>query len=132
MKGSCLCKTVQYEVDRMEMPIVHCHCLTCQKAQGSAFATIASVKRAHFRWTAGEASLTTYESSPGKLRRFCSRCGTPMVAERQGLPTVAIRAATFDEDPGVRPALRIWRSHDLPWVHDEGAVQSHDQWQPGR
>lgn len=132
MKGSCLCKTVQYEVDRMDMPIVHCHCITCQKAQGAAFATIASVKREHFRWTTGEASLTSYESSPGKIRWFCSRCGTPLIAERRTLPSVAIRAATLDVDPGVRPALRIWRSHDVPWLHDEASVQSYDEWQPGR
>jgi hypothetical protein len=28
--------------------------------------------REHFRWTSGEENLLAYESSPGKLRRFCS------------------------------------------------------------
>ena len=132
MKGSCLCGAVQYEADQLDGPIVHCHCLTCRKVQAAAFATIAGVKREHFRWTKGEDRLTTYASSPGKIRWFCSTCGAHLIAERQDQPRVAIRVATLDDDPGSRPALRIWRSHDVPWLHDEAAFQSYDEWQPGR
>ena len=49
----------------------------------AAFATIAGVKREHFRWTKGEDRLTTYASSPGKIRWFCSTCGAHLIAERQ-------------------------------------------------
>jgi len=51
LHGSCLCKAVQYRVDRLDMPIGHCHCQTCRKAHAAAFASTAGVMREHFQWT---------------------------------------------------------------------------------
>jgi ADP-ribosyl-[dinitrogen reductase] hydrolase len=131
LKGSCLCGAVRYEVDRLDMPIGHCHCATCRKAQGSAYATTAGVLREHFRWTAGEGTLSTYESSPGKLRRFCSVCGSHLMAERPAQPHVILRVATLDDDPGIRPDKHIWTSHDVPWLTDAGDVPHFPEWPPG-
>ncbi|MFG6137647.1 GFA family protein [Halomonas sp. B23F22_10] len=131
MQGSCLCGVVTYEVDRLDMPIAHCHCRTCQKAHAAAFATTAGVERRHFRWTAGEETLSHFVSSPGKRRWFCSGCGTHLMAERTGQPHVILRVATLDEDPRERPAQHIWRSHDVPWLAYDGECASHDEWPPG-
>lgn len=122
LKGSCLCGAVRYEVDRLDMPIGHCHCTTCRKAHAAAYATTAGVMRGHFRWTAGAELLRDYESSPGKLRRFCTRCGTHLVAERPDESHVRLRVATLDDDPGARPVQHIWTSHDVPWLTDDGPV----------
>ncbi|WP_333879229.1 hypothetical protein [Methylobacter sp.] len=46
-------------------------------------------------------------------------------------PHVIVRAATLDEDPMVTPQMRIWTSHDVPWLEHEG-IPSHPEWQPGR
>jgi ADP-ribosyl-[dinitrogen reductase] hydrolase len=54
----------------------------------------------HFRWRAGEDRLSTYESSPGKLRHFCAVCGTHLMAEHPDQPHVILRVATLDDDPG--------------------------------
>jgi hypothetical protein len=132
LRGSCLCGVVRYEIDRLDMPIGHCHCTTCRKAHASAFATTAGVMRVHFRWIAGEDKLRSYESSPGKLRRFCSECGTHLVADRLGQPNVILRVATLDDDPGDRPTMHIWTSHASPWLTDEGEVPRYSEWQPGR
>lgn len=132
MKGSCLCRAVRYEVERLDMPIVHCHCATCRKAHASAYATSAGVAREHFRWTAGDETLRAYESSPGKRRHFCPACGTHLMAERDGQAHVILRVATLDEDPGLRPAMHIWMAHDAPWLHDGEDVARYDEWQPGR
>src|SRR5476649_778292 len=72
LHGSCLCKTIEYQLDGLDMPIVHCHCQTCRKAHAAAFASTAGVMREHFRWTKGQDRLSSYESSPGKFRHFCS------------------------------------------------------------
>ena len=95
LRGSCLCKAVCYEVDQLDMPIGHCHCVTCRKAHAAAFASTAGVMRDQFRWTAGEEKLSAYESSPGKLRRFCSVCGTQLIAERPSQPHIILRVATL-------------------------------------
>lgn len=131
--GSCLCGAVRYEIDRLGGPIVHCHCATCRKAHAAAYATTARVMREHFRWVAGEDKLSAFESSPGKLRRFCSVCGAHLVAERPAQPHVILRVATLDEYPGERPVMHIWTSHDVPWlVEEDERVTRYGEWPPGR
>lgn len=92
MKGSCLCGAIEYEIDSIDMPVAHCHCRTCQKAHAAAFASTAGVMREHFRWLKGEEKLSFFESSPGKLRYFCSGCGSHLVAERVSQPHVIVRS----------------------------------------
>lgn len=62
MKGSCLCGAVEYEIDSIDTPILHCHCRACQKAHAAPFATTAGVMREHFRWLNGEDKLSSFES----------------------------------------------------------------------
>lgn len=62
------------------------------------FASTAGVIREHFRWLKGEEKLSSFESSPGKLRYFWSMCGSHLVAERLNQPHVIVRAATLPED----------------------------------
>jgi ADP-ribosyl-[dinitrogen reductase] hydrolase len=132
LTGSCLCKAVTYEIEQLDMPIEHCHCLTCRKAHAAAFSTVAGVARDHFRWKTGVDKLSTYESSPGKLRRFCSICGTQLMAERPSREHIILRVPTLDDDPGAKPTRHIWTSHDAPWLSDPVGVPSYPQRQPGR
>lgn len=131
MRGSCLCGGIEYEVDRLDMPINHCHCHTCRKAHAAAFASTAGVMREHFRWTRGQEKLSSFESSPGKVRYFCAVCGSHLVAERHVQPHVIIRVASLDEDPGVKPVTHIWTSHDAQWLAYED-VPSFPEWQSDR
>lgn len=57
-----------------------------------------------------------YESSPGKVRHFCGRCGSHLVAIREGQDEYILRVATLDADPSQRPVIHIWTSHDAPWL----------------
>jgi hypothetical protein len=123
MKGSCLCGLIAYEVDRLDGPIGHCHCKTCRKAHAAAFATTARVNREHFRWLRGEEHLGAFESTPGKLRRFCTQCGSHLMAEWLDKPQVIVRVATLDDDPGVTPQAHIWTSHDAPWLKTDDVAR---------
>ena len=131
LKGSCLCKAVQYEVDRLDTPLRHCHCVTCRKAHAAAFNSAAGVAREHFHWISGEDKLSAFESFPGKLRRFCSICGTQIVAEYVDRPILVLRVATLDDDPGTRAVEHIWTSHSAPWLADAEGVKFYEEWQPG-
>jgi ADP-ribosyl-[dinitrogen reductase] hydrolase len=129
MKGSCHCGTVSYEVSRLDS-LGHCHCITCRKTHAAAYATTGRVAREHFRWLRGDDKLTAYESSPGKRRFFCSVCGSQVAAVREGSAYILLRAATLDDDPGIRPQRSIWRSHDVPWLVDSDIVPSYPEWPP--
>ena len=116
IEGSCLCGAIAFSAERLDGPIGHCHCDTCRKAHSAAFATTAKVKREHFSWIRGEDLLRAFESSPGKMRRFCSRCGTQLIADWLSRPYVILRLGCLDTDPGQLPAGHIWVSHQVPWL----------------
>ncbi len=78
--GSCLCRGVRYEVHGELGDFGHCHCKSCQKASGSAYAANAPVERARFHVVQGRELIREFESSPGKLRAFCQTCGSPLYA----------------------------------------------------
>ncbi len=128
LNGSCFCKSVRYQIDSLDMPISHCHCNSCRKVHAAPFVATAGVMRVHFRWTQGAQLLSSFESSPGKFRYFCSRCGSHLIAERGHQPHVIVRVATLDEDPGVRPTSHIWTVHDVPWLAYEDA-EHWDEWE---
>jgi hypothetical protein len=115
LSGSCLCGRVAYEVDAPAGTIVHCHCRTCRKTHGSAFSSVSAVPRGQFRWIRGEELLQAYESLPGKFRRFCSRCGSHIMAERVGQPNVLLRLGCLDTPIANRPECHIWRSDAASW-----------------
>lgn len=123
LKGSCLCGAVAYEADAEVNRIAHCHCRTCRKTHGAAFSSVAAVPRDRFRWTSGTDLLGSFESSPGKFRRFCSRCGSHIVAERVAQPTVLLRLGCLDTTVGIRPQIHIWRSEGAPWYDPKTPVE---------
>ena len=104
--GRCLCGAVTYLCDAPPLWQMHCHCDSCRKVHAAAFVATAGVMREHFRWTQGAELLASFESSPGKFRHFCSRCGSHLIAEREFQPHVIVRVATLDDDPGARPTAR--------------------------
>lgn len=134
LTGSCLCGAVAFEADPpTNSPITFCNCRSCKKAHGTAFAAVMPVPRAAFRWVRGEATLRDYESSPGKLRRFCSRCGSHMTAERPNDPaaSIRIRLGTLDtpvENP--RVVGHIWRSQGANWFDPARTVAQYPEFVP--
>jgi ADP-ribosyl-[dinitrogen reductase] hydrolase len=131
MRGSCLCGGIAYEITKLDSPIEHCSCRFCRKAHAAAFNTSAGVRREHFRWRSGTELLRSYASSPGKRRSFCGRCGTQLVAEREGLDLLMLRVATLDEDPGARPALHIFAADEVPWLASGPEIVAYPEWEPG-
>jgi hypothetical protein len=131
MRGSCLCGAIAYEVSQLDSPIDHCSCHTCRKAHAAAFNTAAEVRHEHFTWVKGEGLLTCYESSPGKRRCFCSRCGTQLVARLDGNEHVILRVASLDDDPRVIPICQSWASHEVPWLDYGKHLIAYPEWAPG-
>jgi hypothetical protein len=115
LAGSCMCGSVAYEVDAPAGPIIHCHCQTCRKAHATAFSSVSAVPRDKFRSTKGEELLVGYGSSREKFRRFCSKCGSHIFAERVGQSTVMLRLGCLDTAITDQPKAHIWRSEAATW-----------------
>ncbi len=116
LRGSCLCGTVRYELRGEPLLMYYCHCGTCRKATGTAFATNMLVPAELFAVTAGQDALSAYESSPRKHRHFCSRCGSPIYSRAEATShVVSVRCGTLDDDGGRRPAVHSWVADKAPW-----------------
>jgi hypothetical protein len=114
--GGCLCGGVRFRLTGKLGPAGYCHCKQCQRASGSAFAANAPVRTAYFQLTAGADLVSEYESSPGKFRGFCRRCGSPVYSRRDTEPELRrIRLGTLDDDPERRPLAHVWVASKAPW-----------------
>ena len=114
LSGSCLCGTIRYEASDLG-PIGHCHCETCRKAHTAAFSSVGRVARSGFRWTQGEDALSAFQSSPGKHRYFCSRCGSQLAAAWEHEDEIILRLGCLDTDPQCQAVAHVWTSDKAPW-----------------
>ena len=130
IRGSCLCGAVRWSFEGALERMVHCHCRMCRKAHGAPFATYTGGSRAHFRFDGGEEAVTTYESSPGFPRAFCSRCGS-VAPYPVGDESMALPAGPIDGDPGIRPAVHIYAKWKASWHAITDSLPRHDI-MPGR
>jgi hypothetical protein len=114
--GGCLCGAVRYRLHGAPDRSAHCHCRSCQKATGAAFATWVSVKKEKFEIINGQRAVCN--SSPGVERSFCSRCGTSLtyVAEEGWPGEIGVLAATLDDPSVATPTAHVYVEHQLPWV----------------
>ncbi|EAQ67641.1 hypothetical protein MED121_16979 [Marinomonas sp. MED121] len=124
IKGSCLCGNVTYEISGEVGDIVHCHCVTCRKAHGAAFSSVASVPLANFRLS-GAGELSQFESSPGKVRHFCANCGTQIYAKRGGAQHIILRLGSLDDDISSKEINHIWTSQKASWYEINSQLPEH-------
>lgn len=122
LEGSCLCGEVTYHVVGSPVLMYHCHCGMCRKATGASFATNVVIRLIDFTINAGADNLSSFESSPGKRRYFCARCGSPIYSHsRESKDIVSLRCGTLDTDPRVRPTVHAYVDSKAPWtvLHDD-------------
>ncbi len=132
-EGSCLCGNVTYEVEGELSDFGHCHCTSCRKASGTAFGANAGVDRKDFRLLSGSDTLREFESSPGKLRAFCSRCGSPIYAYLAKSPDVLrIRLGSLDTPLASRARAHTWVSDKADWedIASFSSLPQFPEWAP--
>ena len=118
LHGSCLCGSVQYEVEGDAVSFYHCHCQRCRKATGTGHASNIRVSpEACIRWTAGEELLSRFKVPEAErfFNCFCIRCGSPMPRVVPELEAVVVPAGTIDSDLAVKPQARIFRDSRADW-----------------
>jgi hypothetical protein len=131
--GSCLCGDIAYEIDAELSDFGHCHCRSCRKASGTAFATNAGVDRAAFKLVSGADTLREFESSPGKLRAFCSRCGSPIYAYLTKTPNILrIRLGSLDTPLASRARAHTFVSDKADWedIASYSTLPQFPEWAP--
>ncbi|MFO0747474.1 MAG: GFA family protein [Myxococcota bacterium] len=125
VSGSCLCGDVAWEIDGPLDAMTHCHCTSCRKAHGTAYATFVTFPEGRLRWLRGDAGIRGYESSPGSVRNFCGRCGSklPSVAP---FPFPYAFAGPLEGDLGLAPSSHIFVASKAPWHTISDDLPRHD------
>ncbi|MGH7860023.1 MAG: GFA family protein [Candidatus Binatia bacterium] len=123
IEGSCLCGSVRYRVSGRISGIIDCHCSMCRKAAGGPFGSLFLANTKEIEWQ-GEELLTRYESSPGLVRTFCSRCGTAMTGANLVTPDDTFILAANALDGDVRSSV-IAQEHVASKAHwHDGAAEA--------
>lgn len=125
--GSCLCGDIQYKADEIIGDYVYRHCPSCQKANGSAFSANVSVPISYFHVISGNVLLHAFESSPGNMRCFCSRCGSPLFAKLDGGDVVRVRLGSLDSQFEKYSSAHIFTSKKARWYEIEGDTRQFDR-----
>lgn len=116
-KGSCLCGGVKLKAMGEPLRVIHCHCPSCRKATGAAFATFVDYDLD--KVTFSGKTMKTYCSSPGVKRSFCSRCGTTLSFYGDNWPgEIDISIGVFDHPGLFKPQSHVYMKTALPWARD--------------
>jgi len=91
----------------------------CQKAFGSFFGPLVSVKVAELVWTRGEPKR--FASSDQVRRGFCDACGTPLTFEWSA-DVIDLAIGAFDDPAPLRPVIQMATGSALPWVAELGSL----------
>ena len=123
--GRCLCGAITYAADAPPLWQMHCHCDSCRRATGAAFASFFGLKDGTWRWTG--ATPAAYRSSPDVLRLFCPHCGTPMAYCSTRFPgETHFHAGTLDHPETYRPTAHVHVAEAQPWADIHDGLPRHD------
>lgn len=123
--GHCLCGACRFELPGPHNWVGHWHCESCRRATASAFTTWIGQPNGAWAFT-GDAPQT-YQSSPGKVRGFCSTCGTQMFYKSDAYPDEThFYAALLENGTDVAPTDEYFGTERVPWVQLNGTFTHKD------
>ncbi len=128
-QGSCMCGQVRYELRGPLRVAYYCHCGKCRKQSGSSYATNVIVQKEPLVFTAGEKAISSWESSPGKRRYFCSGCGSPLYSHGEATKhIVSVRCGSLDGDLTLRPSVHAFVASKANWVEITDDLPQHPEY----
>lgn len=104
-KGSCLCGSVEYELEGELRPSISCHCTQCRKTSGH-FWSATQVPDERFRLIKEE-GLKWFRSSDWAQRGFCQNCGSSLFWRMDGEGATSVASGTLEDDGDLVPGRHI-------------------------
>ncbi len=130
--ASCLCAGVRYDLSAPLGEAAVCHCSMCRRSTGSALNVAVPADEAQLRWIARE-TLREFESSPGKMRAFCSGCGAAVYSRRTNKPgQLRLRIGLIGGLSDLADVYHIYWADRLGWIDRFGDLPKNTGEEPGR
>ncbi len=132
LRGSCLCKAVEYEVVGPFKAVHNCHCSRCRKARAAAHATNGFTSINGVRIVRGESEIATFKLPQARFftHAFCRTCGSgvPRLDPERGIAIVPF--GSLDDDPGRGADDHTYVASKAPWYDIPGDLPRYDE-RPG-
>ena len=118
--GGCTCGGARYSCTAEAVFAVNCHCRDCQRATGSAFASMFFVPQDAVTIT-GDVKYHEVVGDSGKVvkRGFCPTCGARLFSKPSRdlllADLLGIAAGSLDDPSPYRPTMDIYVTSAQPW-----------------
>jgi hypothetical protein len=120
--GRCLCGAIRCRAEGEPEWAAFCQDESCRRATGAPTTAYAGFLRERFCYLEGEPER--FSSSPGVVRSFRGRCGTPLTHEGDRWPgEVHVLVGTLDHPERVTPQGHAFEER-LPWLHLADAAEA--------
>jgi|SRR5579859_327996 len=115
-RASCLCGDVTYKITGKIHHVRFCHCTNCRKFSGTSHAAWGLTATADLCIDQPNPNITKYNAGSGS-RVFCSRCGSPLWFEPDGLPqSRGIPLGVVDDHDALpSPEMHVWTKSKVAW-----------------
>jgi hypothetical protein len=132
--GGCLCRSVRYTITAEPLPgrQLLCSCFDCQKQTGTAF-----LSGMAFPSNAVEiaGTMSTYTTPGGQTgepmhRRFCGKCGSPILIEKDGTGRILLMAGTLDDKSQFKPVVSLFCEQAPAWVAMPDGIEKQPRYYP--
>jgi hypothetical protein len=126
--ASCSCGQLRIETSGEPVRISVCHCLSCQRRSGSAFAVQARFARTNVV-IQGRSSQYVRTGDEGRKAtfHFCPECGATVHYETTQFPDViAVPVGAFADPAFPPPTYSVYEERQHRWVQIVGQIEHFD------
>ena len=120
IEGGCACGTVRFRLTDDPIVVHCCHCRSCQRESGSAFALNAVIEADNVELVSGapERIDTPSDSGKGQAVFRCPVCKVALWSHYAGVGAKAdfIRVGALDDPDAFPPNVHIFTASKQPWV----------------
>ena len=128
--ASCRCGQLKATVMGEPVRVSVCHCLSCKKRSGSAFAVQARWPVERVTIEGRSKSFVNVADSGNRITfHFCPDCGSDVHYEIDGKfddkfnDLIAIPLGAFDDPYSLTPAFSVWEERKHGWVEITGEIE---------
>lgn len=129
MKGSCLCKKIQYQIHDKPKACGNCYCKSCQIVSGSDHVvylacTSKSVEiKGKVKWYS-----CTGDSCLSKEKGFCPDCATNLFGKPSYWPHLMIvYAGSLHDSSMCQPEVNLWLDEAPKWAKVDPSLKLFDK-----
>lgn len=122
-QGQCNCGAVAFEIDAELSDVFVCHCSICTRSTGSNGIAVVLVDNGAFRWTRGEAEVSTWKKPDADWQTwFCRICGSPLPGANDDSRTFVPAGLLTSGAEALRVAHHVWVGSKAVWdeIGDSG------------